>query len=110
VSVGVAHSSALTALQNEDFGVGGSTGANQAGVTATADGGFVVSWATTNNGIAVIHAAAYDHFGNKVGDVASNSVATQNTAALLASGKVFAVDSEPDGSQAGIFGQIYAAD
>ena len=58
ISVGVTHGSPLTALQN-DFVVNGVTagGRNQAAITATADGGFIAAYSTTDGSGTGIHAA-----------------------------------------------------
>ena len=104
ISVGVTHGSTLTALQS-DFVVNGVTTGdqNQAAITATADGGFIATYTTTDGSGTGIHAATYDHFGNKVSNfnVNSNTVGDQSQSAVtsLADGRVVVVWTTADGNR-----------
>ena len=114
VSVGVTHSSQLTALQN-DFVVNAVTSGaqNQAAVTPTADGGFIVTWTTPDASGTGIHAAYYDHFGHKAGDfsVNSNTVGNQSQSAIagLEGGGVVVVwtTAAQNGAGSAIHGQMF---
>ena len=87
---------------------------NQSAFTPTADGGFIVTWTTADTGDGTgtnIHAAYYDHFGNKAGNfnVNTNTAGDQSQSAVagLSDGRVVVVWTTAGQNGTEIHGQIF---